>query len=95
MTPARRSFWSLYILGVLAFGFGRTAEKIMKDSGGLLSRYDCAVLARDNQLRAAFTDEVGLAGGDRAAYGTGAWPEGIADLMEDLEYRQGQGGILR
>ena len=39
MTPTRRAFWSLYILSVLALGFGRTAEKVVKDSGGLLSRY--------------------------------------------------------
>ena len=39
MTPARRTLWSLYTLGVLALGFGRTVEKIMRDSGGLPSRY--------------------------------------------------------
>jgi hypothetical protein len=31
--------WSLYTLGVLAPGFGRTVERIMRDSGGLPSRY--------------------------------------------------------
>ena len=39
MTPTRSAIWSLYILSVLALGIGRTAEKIVKDSGGLLSRY--------------------------------------------------------
>ncbi len=39
MTPTRRAFWSLYLLSVLGLGFGRTAEKVVHDSGGLLSRY--------------------------------------------------------
>lgn len=39
MTPTRRAFWSLYLLSVLGLGFARTAEKVVQDSGGLLSRY--------------------------------------------------------
>jgi len=38
-----RAAWALYFVVVLALGFGRTAEKIARDSGGLLSRYGPAV----------------------------------------------------
>ncbi len=38
-----RVLWGIYILVILALGLGRTIEKVVRDSGGLPSRYGPAL----------------------------------------------------
>jgi|GEM_PF-6056041 len=49
-----RLAWALYLVAVFTIGFGRTIEKIVRDSGGFWSRYGPAL--------GAFVAALGVAG---------------------------------